>query len=76
MEAALTREFGVEWMPRGDGKGSEISGITRTQIENYSSRSPDIDEALGRALDAWRAEHPGLEPSRREPMYLHRKRGR
>ena len=73
-ESALTRTFGVDWEPRADRDGSthnEIKGITRAQIEIYSSRAQQIDEELGKALDAWRAQHPGLEPSRRVVMAAH-----
>ena len=28
VECELTREFGVEWVPRADGRGNEIKGVT------------------------------------------------
>src|SRR5204862_662127 len=28
VECELTREFGVEWVPRPDGRGNEITGVT------------------------------------------------
>ena len=71
-ESGLTRKLGVTWTPRADGNGSEITGITREQIEAYSSRTQAIDGAMAEAIDGWRANHPGREPTRREMQYIHR----
>ena len=39
VECELTREFGVQWVPRPDGRGNEIDGITRAQMDAYSTRT-------------------------------------
>jgi hypothetical protein len=39
MECELTREFGVEWMPRVDGRGNELPGVTQAQMDAYSTRN-------------------------------------
>ena len=44
VECALTREFGVEWIPRADGRGNEIRGITKTQLDAYSTRTVQVHE--------------------------------
>jgi len=35
VECELTREFGVDWIPRADGRGNEIHGISQAQIDPY-----------------------------------------
>jgi len=44
VECELTREFGVDWVPRADGRGNEIRGITRAQMDAYSTRSVRVRE--------------------------------
>src|SRR5258708_6729265 len=39
VECGLTAEFGVQWVPRADGAGNEIAGITQEQMDAYSSRT-------------------------------------
>ena len=46
VEAALTREFGVAWVPRSDGAGNEICGITQETMDAYSSRAIAVDDKL------------------------------
>ena len=43
LRSEMSRRFGVEWVPRKDGDGFEIKGITRAQIERYSTRTQTID---------------------------------
>ena len=62
--------FGVEWVPRPKGDGFELKGISRAQIEKYSTRTQKIDAETARAVDAWKARHDGQEPSRRELLYI------
>ena len=69
LDAALTREFGVTMTAREDGKGNEIAGITREQIEKYSTRTQQIDDATQEAVGKWAAKH-GREPSKRELLYI------
>ena len=45
-ECGLTREFGVQWVPRTDGAGNEIGGITQEQMDAYSSRTVSIAERM------------------------------
>ena len=42
VEAALSREFGVRWVPRADGMGNEIAGITQAEIDAFSSRRDSV----------------------------------
>jgi hypothetical protein len=37
VECELTREFGVAWIPRADGRGNEIAGVTQAQMDAYSA---------------------------------------
>src|SRR5215469_428377 len=36
-EAAMTRAFGIAWVPRADGAGNEIRGVTQEQMDEFSS---------------------------------------
>ena len=69
VECGLTREFGVGWVPRADGAGNEIAGITQEQMDAYSSRTVSITERLPEAVEAWTAKY-GREPNRRELLYI------
>jgi hypothetical protein len=44
VECELTREFGVAWVPRPDGRGNEIKGITQAQMDAYSTRTVGVHE--------------------------------
>ena len=67
----MTRRFGVEWVPRKDGDGFEIKGITRAQIEKYSTRTQTIDaEDRRSSSQVWKDRHGGQEPDRRQLLYI------
>jgi conjugative relaxase-like TrwC/TraI family protein len=42
MENALTRRFGVRWVPRKDGHGREIADVSQALMEMFSSRRQSI----------------------------------
>ena len=64
-EAELARRFGVEWVARPDGIGNEVKGITREQIEAYSTRTQAIDAETAAAAAGARAEvRPAAQPPR------------
>ncbi len=67
METALTREFGVAWMPRADGHGREIAGIGQELMDAFSSRRQAIT-ADARAVAAEREAQTGRRPDARQ-MY-------
>jgi AAA domain/TrwC relaxase len=67
METALTREFGVAWVPRADGHGREIAGISQELIDAFSSRRQAIT-ADARAVAAEREAQTGRRPDARQ-MY-------
>ena len=68
-ECGLTREFGVAWVPRKDGIGNEIAGITQEQMDAYSSRTVAIKEGLPEAVAAWERAY-GRVPNQRELLYI------
>lgn len=39
VKSALSREFGVKWVPRADGMGHEIEGIAQETLDEYSTRA-------------------------------------
>jgi hypothetical protein len=64
MEAALTRDLRVAWVPRADGHGREIAGVSQELMERFSARRREISEQArrvaeqreretGRRPDAW-----------------------
>ena len=44
VECELAAEFGVSWVPRADGRGNEIAGITQAQMDAYSTRTVQVRE--------------------------------
>ena len=72
VECELTREFGVRWVPRPDGRGNEIEGITRAQMDAYSTRTVAVHEKERELAQAWETRH-GRAPNSRELFYLAQK---
>jgi hypothetical protein len=72
VECELTREFGVRWVPRPDGRGNEIGGITRAQMDAYSTRTVAVHEKERELAQAWERRH-GRAPNSRELFYLAQK---
>ena len=72
VECELTREFGVAWVPRPDGRGNEIDGITRAQMDAYSTRTVAVHEKERELARAWERRH-GRAPNSRELFYLAQK---
>ena len=70
LRSEMTQRFGVEWVARKDGDGFELKGITRAQIEKYSTRTQAIDAETAKLVEAWKTRHDGQEPSRRELLYI------
>jgi hypothetical protein len=68
-ECGLTREFGVEWIPRRDGIGNEIVGISQQQMDAYPSRTISISDKMPAAVVSWTAKY-GREPNERELLYI------
>src|SRR5262249_21839758 len=69
VECELTREFGVAWLPRADGRGNEIRGITQAQMEAYSTRTVRVREKERELAQAWERKH-GRAPTSRELLYI------
>ena len=69
VECGLAREFGVAWVPRADGAGNEIAGITQQQMDAYSTRTVSITGRLPAAVASWTARH-GRAPNRRELLHI------
>ena len=69
VECGLTSEFGVRWVPRADGRGNEIAGITQEQMNAYSARTVAITEAMPAAISSWTAKY-GRAPNQRELLYI------
>jgi hypothetical protein len=69
VECELTREFGVVWVPRADGRGNEIRGVTQAQMDAYSTRTVQVREKERELARAWEHKH-GRAPTSRELLYL------
>ena len=69
VECELTREFGVEWIPRADGRGNEIRGVTQEQMDAYSTRTVQVHEKERELAQAWERKH-GRAPTSRELLYI------
>ncbi len=71
VEAALSREFGVQWVPRPDGMGSEIRGITQQEIDAFSSRRNSVTAKQAELAEQFRSKY-GRAPNQRENLSIHR----
>ena len=69
VECELTAEFGVAWVPRADGRGNEIQGITQTQMDAYSTRTVQVHEKERELAQAWVRRH-GRAPTSRELLHI------
>src|SRR5215471_1133767 len=69
VKAALSREFGVRRVPRADGAGHEIEGITQETLEAFSTRAHTVTQAQMRLAREWERKH-GRAPNAREMQYL------
>jgi hypothetical protein len=69
LRGELSRRCGVEWVARKDGDGFEIKGISRAQIERYSTRTQTIDDKTQELARKWEAAH-GRAPDRRQLLYI------
>jgi conjugative relaxase-like TrwC/TraI family protein len=55
-ENALTRRFGVRWVPRRDGHGREIEGVGQMLMDMFSSRRQSIGPMTARLAQAYEAQ--------------------
>ena len=69
VECELTAEFGVEWIPRADGRGNEIRGVTQAQMDAYSTRTVQVHEKERELARAWEHKH-GRAPTSRELLHI------
>ncbi len=69
VECELTTEFGVDWLPRADGRGNEIAGVTQAQMDAYSTRTVQVHEKERELARAWERKH-GRAPTSRELLYI------
>jgi hypothetical protein len=69
VECELTAEFGVAWVPRPDGRGNEIRGVTQAQMDAYSTRTIQVHEKERELAQAWERRH-GRAPTSRELLYI------
>ena len=69
VECELSREFGVDWVPRADGRGNEILGISQAQMDAYSTRAVQVREKERELAQAWERKH-GRAPTSRELLHI------
>jgi hypothetical protein len=69
VECELTREFGVQWIPRADRRGHEINGITQAQLDAYSTRTVQVHDKERELARAWERRH-GRAPTSRELLHI------
>jgi hypothetical protein len=65
----LTAEFGVDWIPRADGRGHEIRGVTQAQLDAYSTRTVQVHEKERELARAWERKH-GRAPTSRGLLHI------
>ena len=69
VECELAAEFGVAWVPRADGRGNEIAGVTQAQMDAYSTRTVQVHEKERELARVWECKH-GRAPNSRELLYI------
>ena len=69
VECELTAEFGVAWVPRADGRGNEVRGVTQAQMDAYSTRTVQVHKKERELARAWQARHDRA-PTSRELLYI------
>jgi hypothetical protein len=69
VECELSREFGVAWIPRADGRGNEIQGVTQAQMDAYSTRTVQVREKERELARAWERKR-GRAPTSRELLHI------
>jgi conjugative relaxase-like TrwC/TraI family protein len=69
VECELTREFGVDWVPRADGRGNEIRGVTQAQMDAYSTRTVQVRVKERELAQDWERKR-GRAPTSRELLYI------
>ncbi len=69
VECELTAAFGVAWIPRPDGRGNEIHGITQAQMDAYSTRTVQVRAKERELARAWERRH-GRPPNSRELLHI------
>ena len=69
VECELSREFGVRWVPRADGRGNEIRGVTQAQMDAFSTRTVEVKEKERELAHAWERRN-GRPPNSRELFYI------
>ena len=69
VECELTREFGVAWIPRADGRGNEIRCISQAQLDAYSTRTVQVREKERELARTWERKH-GRAPTSRELLHI------
>jgi hypothetical protein len=59
----------VAWIPRADGRGNEIRGVTQAQMDAYSTRSVQVREKERGLAQALARKH-GRAPTSRELLHI------
>jgi hypothetical protein len=72
VECELTAKFGVAWVPRADGRGNEIRGVTQAQMDAYSTRTVRVHEKERELAREWQRRN-GRPPNSRELYYITQK---
>jgi conjugative relaxase-like TrwC/TraI family protein len=69
VQSALSREFGVAWVARPDGRCNEIAGITQEVMDAYSTRTQAVTAEGARLARKWEQKY-GREPNTREMRFI------
>jgi len=69
VQSALTREFGVRWVARADGRGHEIAGIAQETLDAYSTRTHAVTRTAVALARQWERKY-GRVPNAREMLFI------
>jgi hypothetical protein len=69
------RDLGYVMVPRADGNGCEVGGVSEKVMARFSSRHVAIGAEVAKLAGQWKAAHGGKEPNARTLWLLHQQAG-
>src|SRR5260370_24719244 len=69
VRSAISREFGVRWEPRADGRGYEIEGVTQEEMDAFSKRTRAVTRTARKLAQKWEEKY-GRAPNAHEMKFI------
>jgi hypothetical protein len=69
VRSGFSREFGVRWRARDDGRGHEIDGIPQRVLDQFSTRTQKVTHKARALARVWGQKY-GRAPNAREMLFI------